>query len=284
MTINVTDVDEPPAALGAPTVSATAGSTMSLDVSWTAPGNTGKPAITSYDLRYRVGSSGSWTDGPQDETGTTAAISALTADTEYQVQVRASNAEGDGAWSPSGTGSTGSTSVPTVYVSFEQSTYTVSEGSSVTVTVELSADPERSVMISISRTNQDGASEDDYWLPASVTFNSGETSKTISFSASDDTEDDDGESVTLGFGKLPPGVSAGTTNVATVSITDVPTVDVDAQPGAPKNLSAQAGDERVVLTWDEPADPTITTHAYRYSDGGYIWEKWKPIFDRVTTS
>ena len=81
VTITVTDEDEPPAAPGAPTVSATAGSTMSLDVSWTAPGNTGKPAITSYDLRYRVGDSGSWTDGPQDEMGTALAISPLTADT-----------------------------------------------------------------------------------------------------------------------------------------------------------------------------------------------------------
>ncbi len=225
VTVTVEDVDEPPAAPGAPTVSATAGSTTSLDVSWTAPGNAGKPAITSYDLRYRVGSSGSWTDGPQDETGTTAAISALTAGIEYRVQVRASNDEGDGAWSPSGTGST---SVPTVYVSFGQDTYTVAEGSSVTVTVELSADPERSVVISISRTNQDGADEDDYWLPRSVTFNSGETSQTITFGASVDAVDDDGESVTLGFDKLPPGVSAGTTNVATVSITDVPAVDEDA--------------------------------------------------------
>ena len=156
------------------------------------------------------------------------------------------------------------------------------EGSSVTVTVELSADPERSVMISISRTNQDGADEDDYFLPASVTFDSGQTSQMISFSASVDTVDDDGESVTLGFDKLPPGGTAGTANVATVSITDVPAVDEDAPPGAPQNLSARAGDERVVLTWDDPADPTITAYAYRYSDGGYIWEKWT-ILGSVTT-
>ena len=106
VTITVTDKNEPPAAPGAPTLTATSGSTTSLDVSWTAPANDGKPPIASHDLRYRVGSSGSWTDGPQDETGTTAAISALTAATEYQVQVRASNAEGDSGWSAAGTGST----------------------------------------------------------------------------------------------------------------------------------------------------------------------------------
>ena len=117
VTINVADVDEPPAAPGAPTVSATAGSTTSLDVSWTAPANTGKPAITSYDLRYRVGDSGSWTDGPQNVTGTTAAISAPAADTEYQVQVRASNAEGDSGWSAAGTGSTPTPAQPDTLVS-----------------------------------------------------------------------------------------------------------------------------------------------------------------------
>ena len=116
VTINVTDVDEPPAAPGAPGVTATSGSTTSLDVSWTAPANTGKPAITSYDLQYRVGSSGSFTAGPQDVTTTSSAIAGLTAGTTYEVQVRATNAEGDGPWSPSGEGSTGSASnnAPTV--------------------------------------------------------------------------------------------------------------------------------------------------------------------------
>ena len=72
------------------------GTAGTIDEPPAAPANTGKPAITSYDLRYRVGDSASWTDGPQDETGTTAAISGLTADTEYQVQVRATNAEATG--------------------------------------------------------------------------------------------------------------------------------------------------------------------------------------------
>ena len=53
-----------------------------------------------------------------------------------------------------------------------------------------------------------------------MTFNSGETSQTFSFTAVDDTDDDDGESVVLGFGTLPTDVSAGTTSTARVSITD----------------------------------------------------------------
>ena len=104
--ISVADVDEPPSALGAPAVSPVTGSSDSLEVTWTAPDNTGKPVIQSYDLQYRRGTSGSWTDGPQDETGLSATLTGLDAGSEYQVQVRATNNEGDGDWSASGTGTT----------------------------------------------------------------------------------------------------------------------------------------------------------------------------------
>ena len=106
VTITVTDVNEPPGRPAPPSVSGTSGSSTSLDVAWTAPTNTG-PAITSYDLQYREGASGGFTDGPQNVTGTSAAIASLTASTSHQVQVRATNAEGDGDWSGSGTGRTG---------------------------------------------------------------------------------------------------------------------------------------------------------------------------------
>ena len=111
VTITVTDVDEPPGQPAAPSVSATAGSTTSLDVTWTAPTNTG-PAIATYDLQYRAGTSGNFTNGPQNVTGTSAAIGSLAADTSYEVQVRATNAEGAGDWSVAGTGRTSATSAP----------------------------------------------------------------------------------------------------------------------------------------------------------------------------
>ena len=106
--ITVTDVDEPPAAPAAPTVNAVSESNTSLSVSWTAPANDGKPAITSYDLQYSSDSGVTFSAGPQDVTATSATIASLTAGTLYQVQVRASNDEGDGAWSPSGSGTTNS--------------------------------------------------------------------------------------------------------------------------------------------------------------------------------
>ena len=58
VTISLTDVDEPPLAPAAPTVTATPNATDSLSVSSSAPSNTGRPAIDSYDLQYREGTTG----------------------------------------------------------------------------------------------------------------------------------------------------------------------------------------------------------------------------------
>ena len=106
VTVNVTDVDEPPLTPAAPVVSSVANSATSLSVSWTPPANTGRPRITSYDLQYREGSSGPWTDGPQNVTGTSRTIPNLNSDTDYQVQVLARNAEGESGWSGPGSGRT----------------------------------------------------------------------------------------------------------------------------------------------------------------------------------
>ena len=112
--------------------------------------------------------------------------------------------------------------VPSVTVSFEQGTYTVAEGGTVEVTVTLDPDPERTVTVPLTVTDQDGASPGDYsGVPASVTFNNGDTSESFTFTATDDTVDDDGESVLLTFGTpLPTRVSAGTPTETTVTIND----------------------------------------------------------------
>ena len=112
---------------------------------------------------------------------------------------------------------------PAVTVKFDSTTYSVAEGDDVEVTVTLSADPMRPLTIPVTATGQGGAtSTDDYTDPTSVTFISGETSKTLSFSVTEDTIADHGESVRLGFGSdLPPGVTLASTNrTTTVTIID----------------------------------------------------------------
>ena len=101
MTVNATDVDEPPETPEAPSVE---GSGTSLSVRWSAPENTGPPV--TYDLRYREMMGGSWTDGPENVAGRSASIDGLAADTDYEVQVLARNDEGGSGWSASGRGRT----------------------------------------------------------------------------------------------------------------------------------------------------------------------------------
>ena len=58
-------------------------------------------------------------------------------------------------------------------------------------------------------------------MPAILIFSPGETEREFTFAATDDSDDDDGESVKLGFGTtLPAAVTAGTPSEATVNITD----------------------------------------------------------------
>ena len=95
VTISVTDVAEPPDAPATPAVNAVSGSATSLAVSWAAPANAGKPDIDDYDVQYRVSGATAWSDGPQNVNGTSTTITSLAAGTLYEVQVRATNAEGD---------------------------------------------------------------------------------------------------------------------------------------------------------------------------------------------
>ena len=101
LTINVTDVNEPPGRPDPPTVS---GETEnSLTVSWDEPANTGAD-ITNYHLQYRI--SGAFTDWPDTGPSLSRTITGLSSGTTYQIRVQAENDEGKGAWSNSVNGTT----------------------------------------------------------------------------------------------------------------------------------------------------------------------------------
>ncbi len=104
--IAINDIDEPPGQPAAPTVRGL--SQTSLQVRWIAPTNTG-PDILDYDVQYRASSadsSNAFTDANYDSTAQMVALTDLTQNTEYEVQVRATNEEGAGVWSESGKGRT----------------------------------------------------------------------------------------------------------------------------------------------------------------------------------
>ncbi|MCY3950574.1 MAG: alpha-L-fucosidase [Acidimicrobiaceae bacterium] len=146
-----------------------------------------------------------------------------------------------------------------VEASFAAAAYSADEGDSVSVTVTLSEDPGGTLTVPITATGQGGAADGDYTVPSSVTFDSGETSKSFTFAAADDSYDDDGESVRLGFGpSLPAGVVTGTPATTVVSINDDdqpppdpdPVVSVTAGPGVTEGGSA---------TFTVTADPSPKT-------------------------
>ena len=102
-TVRVTDEREPPGIPEAPTFSGE--TTDSLTVSWAEPDNSGPP-ISDYDVQYREGGSGGFTDAQHEGPGLALTLDDLEPGTAYEVQVRATNDEGMSNWSKSGEGMT----------------------------------------------------------------------------------------------------------------------------------------------------------------------------------
>ena len=212
--VELEDLAEPPVAPAAPAVTAPEptrqpASWTELELAWQAPDNTGRPAIAGYDVRWRAGSGGAWTDGPQDLTETAARLAGLDPDTEYQVEVRAKNADGPGPWSPAGTGRTNERPPPAAR--FAAAEYTAVEGfPGVVVTVELDPSPLAAVTVPLTVALQGGATAADYeGVPRSLAFEAGQTSATFTVTALPDEDNDPGESIEVGFGRLPAGIVAG---------------------------------------------------------------------------
>ncbi len=242
VTITITDVNEPPGRPAAPSVSSIAGNTTSLSVNWTAPSNTG-PVIDNYDLRYREGTSGSWTNGPQNVSGTSATISGLTESTSYQVQVLARNAEDDSPWSLPGSGQTGALGAPDVPTSLS-----VTRGN-------------RQVMLSwVQPSGGAEVTDYEYELDFSGTWiSTGSTDTTTTVTGLTN-----GQSYTF---RVRAVNSAGRSAASTASASVTPAT----VPGAPTNLGVTGGDREVELSWTAPASnggDTITGYEYEQSGSG----------------
>ena len=169
--------------------------------------------------------------------------------------------------------------VPPVKVSFGSASYSVEESDNpattsekeneVAITVTLDADPERTVTIPITRTNEDGASDDDYsGVPASVTFAATETSKTFTFAATHDTVDDDGEKVKLTFGTLPARVTEDTISETVVSITDDDVPPVKVSFGSASYTVAEGASVTVTVTLDADPERTVTIPITKANEEG----------------
>ena len=266
VTIKVTDVDEKPEKPDAPTVTATAGSATSLDVSWQAPANTG-PAIQSYDLRYKKSADATWTDGPQDVAGKSATIdTGLEASTDYEVQVRATSDEGDSVWSASGAGTTGATvsGDPTVTIAAADDAVSEADGAVVfTLTRTGATTAKLTVQVQVTEEGDVLANAAAYATPVDVEFGIGDDTAKLVVALDDDSAYDPDlvDPTKRVGGRVTAAVQAGTGYVpgavssVTVDVTDDEdsplTATLTLEPASP--VAESVGTVTVVLTVETAA-------------------------------
>ena len=255
-----------------------------LSVSWEAPESDGGASIDLYTVQWKSGSQAydisRWAE-VTDLTDLSYMIDGLIHGVAYTVQVRAFNTNGAGAAAEET-----ATAENVAAVSFAQENYAVPEGGTTTVGVRLNKDPQRTVMIPLTTTPQDGATTADYTLPSSVTFSAGETRKEIAVTARDDDIDDDGESVQLGFGsRLPDGVEEGSPDTVTIDIldNDDPQVRVSF---APTHYTATEGGPPVTVsvTLDKNPERTVTIPLTATNHGAATADDYTGVPPSVTVT
>ena len=110
-----------------------------------------------------------------------------------------------------------------IQVSFANSSYTVEEGGGgVEVVVKLNK-PRNNLRIPLTANGHGGADASDFTgVPQEVVFKDDETEKTFTVVAIEDTEEENGEMVRLGFGAFSEGIVAISPDSAMVMINDDP--------------------------------------------------------------
>ncbi|WP_420623686.1 cadherin domain-containing protein [Candidatus Poriferisodalis sp.] len=113
---------------------------------------------------------------------------------------------------------------PPVMVTFGAASYSVGEGATLQVPVELSRAHGGGLEIEVPIVASAlSASFGEFTVASGVRFAADETRKTVSFEAGDDAVVEGSETVVLSFGALASGFSAGVTADTTVTITDTDT-------------------------------------------------------------
>ena len=256
ITVTVTDVaGEAPGVPAAPMV--TSASVTSVTAAWAVPANAGPP-ITDYDYRYRVTSpQGSWTEVTNTAiTGLSATITMLAEDTEYDVQVRATNDEGTSGWSLSGSGSTDTNAAPSFT---SPATFDVAENQTAVGTVVASdGDADDGVT---GYTIQGGADRSKFSIVEAtgvLTFASAPN-----FEAPADADADNAYVVVVRAASGTGGRVKTADQTITVTVTDV-AGEAPGVPAAPMVTSASV--TSVTAAWAVPANagPPITDYDYRY--------------------
>ena len=255
ITITVDDVDEPPDTPDAPSVLTE--SETSLRVSWVAQTYDDRPAIEDYDYRYEKTSAppGDWTE----VINTTIAespvvIPNLDGDTQYYVQIRAENDEGESQWSDSRTGVTEANAAPEFSGNYDVD---VPENTPTTQTVLTLVASDIDPDDNIERYEiVDGVDEDQFEI---VSSNELRFKRAPNFEARPNNNYVVVVEATSGTG----GREKTAKQTITVTVTDV-----DEPPNKPDPPSVSAeSTTSLMVHWTEPTNegrPPITGYNYRY--------------------
>ena len=289
VTISVIDVEEPPSAPSAPRVTATKDTGWSLDVTWNAPRDTGKPPITDYDIQYRKYKSSNpdpyqdWPHGTDADGNTvkSAKIETILSDpdddttgmplepsTQYEVQVRAKNGENDTQenWSSVGRGTTGpSNSRP----SFD------SDANVVELRVMENTRAGQNVGDAVSATDADSNTL-RYSLegPGKDSFTIVSSSGQIRTRSPLNHEERDKYSLTV---KVDDGQKRDNSVAAksvTITVDDVR--EAPSAPAAPMVSGIPGSTSSVRVTWAAPANtgPPVTGYDVHYREVGRGFDRW----------
>ena len=240
VTVFLTDQVEPP--LAPTSLNLVQAGPTSLSLSWTAPDNTGRPAITGYTAQFRT-SSGNWVTRALGAT-TSGALTGLLANTQYEVQVRAVNNEGDGAWSEPGADSTSEASLqsPGVTVTPMALTVTEEDATADSYTVVLDTQPTANVTVTVA--GHAGTDVTPSTTTMTFTPQNWDTDQMVTVTAADDA-DITNDSVTLTH------TAASTdTDYDGITIDDVTVTVNDNDTAQVIGVMVTPGNARLEVTWE----------------------------------
>lgn len=214
----------------APSITAVTRGDRTLAVAWNAPSDNGGGAITAYDIQY-IDSTADKTDNSNWRAGRSNSLSyvigSLTNGTQYDVQVRAVNSAGNGAWSSTVSGTPLPDDIPIRMAwqdatpEFNEDAGSVSLTAVFTTTYDAPPEGDFTFDVSLTVTDLQTTENDDYTFPPPLTnFVASDFSQTdvngqqryratrdFTFLIIDDTVDESVENVRVTMNYQTPGLA-----------------------------------------------------------------------------
>ena len=244
-----------------------------IDVNWIASGGFSENGtlvafptrfeVTDYDYRYRPSGTATWTEVTDPPlVATTITLENMTEDA-YDIQVRANNSEGSGAWSSAIQARKIKRSI-----CFMASHYTAVEGDPSGAEIAVYLDPAAGALpitVPISVVEKEGAGPEDYsGVPSSITFAPGESMQAFTLTAMVDSDPDEGgEAIQLNFGDLPKNVTPETPATAEVSLKEsIPVITGIQIISTPERGTTYGRGEiiKIEVIFDMPVEVTGTPY------------------------